>query len=132
MKEGSRMFKEKIEEYISKYHFLYAHDIQVLSNILIDTEQYKANLEKYKENEIENYLKFLESFFLFTDLEIFNGKGLKFIQYDIDYLATPSYARTSIVMTLLGEYGFTFEEILNNGKIFPCVWKCAKNILKEN
>ena len=46
MKEGSRMFKEKIEEYISKYHFLYAHDIQVLSNILIDTEQYKANLEK--------------------------------------------------------------------------------------
>ena len=111
------MFKEKIEEYISKYHFLYAHDIQVLSNILIDTEQYKANLEKYKENEIENYLKFLESFFLFTDLEIFNGKGLKFIQYDIDYLATPSYARTSIVMTLLGEYGFTFEEILNNNAL---------------
>ena len=111
------MFKEKIEEYISKYHFLYAHDIQVLSNILIDTEQYKANLEKYKENEIENYLKFLESFFLFTDLEVFNGKGLKFIQYDTDYLATPSYARTSIVMTLLSEYSFTFDEILNNNAL---------------
>ena len=76
----------------------------------------KANVENEEQN-IENYLKFLESFFLFTDLEIFNGKGLKFIQYDIDYLATPSYARTSIVMTLLGEYGFTFEEILNNNAL---------------
>lgn len=69
--------------------------------------------EKVKENDklqIENIIKFLDNILFIIDYKFLGKKGLRYAFENFDYIATPSFERVNIVITLFKEEIINIEE----------------------
>lgn len=104
----------EVENYIDKFYVLYKYDVKSIFKIMNNNSFMKEKIKKLKKQQINNLIKFFDSFLFIIDYTFLEGRGLLFAFENYDYNATPSYRRVNVIMTLLENEIINIEEIINN------------------
>lgn len=106
--------KEEIKKYLTKYYVLYQYDVENILNTLIEKSGFCEKIKENNKTQVENIIKFLDNILFIIDYKFFDKKGLRFAFEDFDYVATPSFDRVNIIITLFREEIINLEDIINN------------------
>lgn len=109
--------KNKVDNYLMEYYTLYQYDIKNIFHTLYLKKSIYIKLEKMEDYQIQNLIKFFDSFLFYIDCNFFNGMGLRFVFENYDYMATPVFERMNIIITLFREGLIDIEKIINNDNL---------------